>query len=482
MNEELKKYIQSQIENGVSREEIKKALVEKGGWNEEDFSLEFEHLSKDTEVVLKLEEGTKESGIFENKTRSKKNIDIMMLIVFLGLVLAFFFFSQKYSTNTENIESVEVQKVDISTDKEIYKSGEQVNIKVSRGNFPPLGESEYLGVGGCHIDIMKNGIKILPNSVNDYLYNKECNEYAKSLSFDFNIERMDKKDFSWDQQACENKKVLHQAVSGDYTIMVDCGVADYRGSDWEGIVYGSIGDSTSITILEPQDNMCNNKQMEILNAYYNYNGAHSITVEIKNSGSEEIRELVAETKHSNRELLGALPAELTKEYSFMLDGSTYDTRQKSFLTEIISVYVKECFNGEENSEYYLSAGVLPNKEAKSISAEESAIICGGVSEKYKGECLNNTALYYKDPSICNQVLFGEIEGFFPSSCIHGIATSYRDANICEYDVGHISGKKSCYDSVISLMQDVSGCEEIKNIEYRNLCAEQKKDSQIKNEE
>lgn len=93
MNQELIAYIKEQISLGVSRSELARALISKGGWSEEDVSTAFQHIdSKLGRRVSQKKEGS--VARIEKKTSAKALSFVAATLLFA--VIFYFVSSQLF--------------------------------------------------------------------------------------------------------------------------------------------------------------------------------------------------------------------------------------------------------------------------------------------------------------------------------------------------------------------------------------------------
>lgn len=213
--------------------------------------------------------------------------NLKLFVFSIPVILIFLFI---YSLLGSEMKTAEIGARDITlkTDKTVYEAGEKVNIIATRSNFPEEGKEDYLKVSGCEFSIDES-----------HKWNGEdtarmggpaafsCDSSAPD-PFPSEIGKSESKEIVWDQKMCEafgNLEDYHlvPAAPGEYEIKVSCTVADYRGSSFEGITYGGIGDSKDIVIKEPPS--CVDKKLELVQAKYE-NG--KVAIDVKNIGKSDI--------------------------------------------------------------------------------------------------------------------------------------------------------------------------------------------------
>ena len=210
---------------------------------------------------------------------------------------------------------------------------------------------------------------------------------------------------------------------------------------------------------------CLNKKIEILDAYYNYKDEYGVTLRIKNNGENDIEEIRIKADTCNTEkVLGNLFVGVTKEFEII----TGDLNCHSGNPEVISLYIEECYMGENNSLFRVDKEIVPMSEIVNKSKEESIKICKENSDS-AGKCIQDIAVYKKDPLICNEIISKEMLGFFPENCIRKVAINTQNPDICDFITESSNHRDICYSNIAIIMNDIDICKKIANIEYLNSC-------------
>jgi hypothetical protein len=256
----------------------------------------------------------------------------------------------KESSNSSQ-NSEEESKLTVATNKLVYEYGEPVEITVSLGDFPAANET-YLELGQCNCDIERDDYK----SIFDYTdrFVTPTSDKCKKCSepYNFELKKFQTKTLIWGQQSCELKNYPSPAVPGDYEVSVECSVADWRGSSWEGVVYGGIGDWAEFKINAPLS--CRDKQVEVVEA--RWDSSKNIHLKIKNTGAldvEAVQVLLDECDMdffgyrahfgpTNISILGGIKVGEIKEY-------TISPKQSECYYRAVSISVYECSDGNSDN-------------------------------------------------------------------------------------------------------------------------------------
>lgn len=227
-----------------------------------------------------------------------------------------------------------------------------------------------------------------------------------------------------------------------------------------------MGDTKKITVKESKTNLCIDKKIEVLDAYYNDKDTYGVTLKIKNTGKNDIEDMQTKGDSCTSEKkLGGLAAGEAKNFEIITgDKGCHNTKQE------ILVYIGECYRGETESSFYVDKIIAPVPDAASTSIEESLNICREKSVDIRGQCIQSLAIYKKDASICNNIQ-KEMVLFSPSTCIRTVATIAQDPNMCTLIANDQNNKDICYSSIALTTKDIITCEKIVNPESRKQCIE-----------
>jgi len=261
-----------------------------------------------------------------------------------------------------------VNPLQIATDKESYKYGETVEITVTRGDFPSDDEP-YLELFDCGLQITRNtgtridsgggGIQknLLWFKKKAYLgVSDDCVNYSEG--FKFEIQRLVTKTFKWDQKSCELKNIMIDAIPDGYGISMECRVRDYRGSDWEGITYGSAGASTGVRIEEPSS--CQSKTLQISDAAYD--SKNNVSFKVKNTGTENIDNVwvymqLCDNGDPKVRYYSSLTSKDLGEIKVGEEREYVIEPRASCQYEKVSVHVFECYDGNPNT--WAESSIIP---------------------------------------------------------------------------------------------------------------------------